>query len=168
MDLTPDFAVLPTNGAENLEKSLSVRYYRGMNSHVRELVEKAAAGKLSKAEARQAVVDARRELMVDHRVLLRDLNATIAGRGRMVDHQVFLRDLSAIITAEAALRRRAEPIETYRGVEIYAITLGIRVMTGADTAGRARFKCIVRAVIFIDNSCDGIRRMIDEALEASP
>ena len=119
-----------------------------MNPHLRELVEKVASGGLGEAESKQAVADARREVMADHHVLLRDLNE--------------------VVTAEAALRRRGEPIETYRGAEICAITLGVTRMTPADTAGRERFKCIVRTVTFISCTREGIRGMIDEALDGSP
>jgi hypothetical protein len=119
-----------------------------MNPHLRELVETATAGKLSEAESRQAIADARREVTADHHALLQDLNDVVA--------------------AEAALRRRGEPIEIYRGAEIYAIILGVTVMMGADTAGRARFKCTVKSETFIDCTRQGIRRMIDEALDGSP
>ena len=86
-----------------------------MNPHLRELVEKGTAGKLSEAESKQAIVDARREVTADHHALLQDLNDVIA--------------------VEAALRRRGEPIETYRGAEIYSVTIGVTRMTAGDTAG---------------------------------
>ena len=104
-----------------------------MNPHLRELLEKATAGKLSEAESKQAIVDARREVTADHHALLQDLNDVVA--------------------AEAALLRRDEPIEIYRGAEIYAVTFGVTRMTAADTAGRARFKCIVKTVTVTFISC---------------
>ena len=117
-----------------------------MNPYLRELLEKATAGQLSEAESKKAIADARREVTADHHVLLQDINDVVA--------------------AEAALRRRGEPIESYRGAEIYAITLGVTHTTGA--AGRARFKCIVKTVNLISCTRQGVRSMIDEALDGSP
>ena len=119
-----------------------------MNPHLRELVEKVAAGRLGEAESRRAIADARHEVTADHHALLQDLNDVVA--------------------AEAALLRRDEPIEIYRGTGIYTITLGVTRMTAADTAGRARFKCVVKTVTLISCTREGIRSMIDEALDGSP
>ena len=136
-----------------------------MDAHLRELIDKVVAGKLGGSEARQAIAQARLELTADHQALLRGVTAIPAQDNSAIDHQVFLRDLNAVLTAETALRRRVEPIETYRGVEIYAITLGVLVMKRSGALGCGRFKCTVRTAILIDNSRDGVRRMIDEALD---
>ena len=122
---------------EDVEKPPCGHYDQGMNPHLRDLLEKATAGKLSDAESKQAIADARRELTADHHVLLQDLN-----------------DVAA---AEAALPRRGEPLEVYRGVEIYAITCGV-----------TRMMCVVKTVTLISCTREGIRGMIDEALDGSP
>jgi hypothetical protein len=130
-----------------------------MDTHLRELLEKAKAGELSETEAMQVVADARRSVLADQASFLQNLNAILAAEEAML--------FRAQPSTKLEYATNGEPSETYRGVEIYSILLGVHSTRAIKTAGLTRYKCAVNSATLIGNTHDAIRSMIDEALGAS-
>ena len=129
-----------------------------MDKHLRELLEKATSGELREAEAMRVIADARRSVLEDQTAYLRDLNRVVLAEEalRTATHPE--------ISSRAESEIKANSFESYCGVEIEPILLGVYSTYGDKAAGLRRYKCVIDAQTFICSSRDELKRTIDSEL----